>query len=199
MDPIVPDLPGAPEDGRTMSTGFDAARLQTCFNVLARVEEQLRFADSKAAFLATLHAFLVGPLAGNAVGIRAVVATWDPGAHLVLGLAAGAYATMFLVTMGVVASAVLPRTQRPGRASKAYFGRIAREYGHDPHRFVVELGALTDRDWLDEVGLYIVDASAIAAVKHRLVRLATQATVPTVLLWALLVVVLVCAGHVGRR
>ncbi|MCA1685748.1 MAG: hypothetical protein LC745_07120 [Planctomycetia bacterium] len=147
MDPTVPDVLSDPTSGR--STGFDTARLQTCFNVLARVEEQLRFADSKAAFLATLHAFLIGPLAGNAVGIRAVVASWDPSAHLLLGLTAGAYGVMFLVSMAIVAAAVLPRTGPTGRrASKAFFGQIAREFGHEPHRFISELGALTDRDWL---------------------------------------------------
>ncbi len=198
MQPIVTDLPGAAEAGR--SAVADTARLQTCFNILARVEEQLRFADSKAAFLATLHAFLIGPLAGNAVGIRSVVATWDPAAHFLLGLAAGSYSVMFLVTMGIVASAVLPRTNRTRRpASKAFFGRIAQEYGHDPQRYVDELASLNGRDWLDEIGLYIVDASTIAAIKHRLVRRATQATIPTVALWVLLVLVLVCAGHVGGR
>ncbi len=198
MDPIAPDL--LSESVGERSFGFDAARLQTCFNVLARVEEQLRFADSKAAFVATLHAFLIGPLAGNAVGIRAVVSAWNPGAHLLLGLAAGAYVIMFLVTMGIVAAAVLPRTRREGhRASQVFFGQIAREYGHDPKRYIALLGSLSDQQWLDEVGRYIVDASNIATIKHRLVRLATKATVPTVALWVLMVVVLVCAGHVGAR
>ena len=205
MDTTVPGLLSESDNDNDAadvppSMGFDAARLQTCFNVLARVEEQLRFADSKAAFIATLHAFLVGPLAGNAVGIRAVVAAWDPAAHILLGLAAGSYAVMFLVTMGIVAAAVLPRTRRNGRpASKAFFGRIAQEYSHDPRLYVRELARLSDRDWLDEIGHYIVDASTIAATKHRLVRRATLATLPTVALWVLMVVVLVCAGHVGGR
>ena len=185
----VPDTPSEPFEA-------DAARLQTSFNVLDQVEGQLRFADSKAGFVATLHAFLIGPLAGNATGIRGVVALWGIGAKVLLGVVAGVYAVLFLVTMGIVAMTVLPRVRKHGRlASKAFFGRIAREYGHDPDRFIAELGHMNDKEWLAEIGQSIIDVSTIAAVKHRLVRLATLVTIPTVAFWLLMVLVLLCAGH----
>ena len=134
---------------------------------------------------------------------QSVVAAWDlAAARPASGLAAGAYATMFLVTMGIVAAGCPPAhdphrpAAAPARRSSA--GSPA-STATTPGSTSIELSALTDQDEVDEVGLYIVDASTIAAVKHRLVRRATQATVPTVALWALLVVVLVCAGHVGGQ
>ena len=175
----------------------DAARLQSWFGVLSRVEDHIRFADAKAGLVASLHAFLIGPVAGNVGGIRPIVATFDPAAHLLLGLVVGLYGVLFLISMGLVAWTVLPRSRRMGhKPSKLFFGRIAREYGHDPDRFVADLGALSDRQWQAELGTYIVDASAIAATKHRLARWATTFTVPTVLAWLVLVVVLMYGGHV---
>ncbi len=177
-------------------TAEDAARLQTSFNVLAQVENQLRFADSKAGFIATLHAFLIGPLAGNASGVRQVVGSFDDGAKILLAFCTLTYCVLFLVTLSIVAMTVLPRTKRRRRpASKAFFGRIAHEYGDDPERFIAELGDMNDKHWLSEIGQYILDVSTIATVKHRLVRLATIMTIPTVGFWLLMVVVLFCAGR----
>jgi hypothetical protein len=176
----------------------DAPRLQATFSVLARVEDHIRFADAKAGFVATLHAFLIGPLAGNIGGLRSVVATFHAAAHALLAAVIGVYGVLFLISMGLVALTVLPRSRRSGRRpSKLFFGRIAREYGRDPDRFIAELGALSDHDWQAELGQYIVDASAIAATKHRLARWAIIFTVPTVLSWMLMVLVLMYAGHVG--
>jgi hypothetical protein len=53
---------------------------------------------------------------------------------------------------------------------------------------------MSDRDWLDELGVYIVDVSAIAAIKHRCVRWATVVTIPGVVFWCLTVLVLLCAS-----
>jgi hypothetical protein len=199
MNEVAPEVIGVAGLNESFGSDrpeHDAARLQTCFNVLARVEDQLRFADSKAGFIATLHAFLIGPLAGNVPGMRSVVIHWGIWPKILLGLAAGIYFILFIVTNGIVAATVLPRNRRSARApSKAFFGRIAKEYGHVPERFVAEIGAMSDEEWLKEIGQYIVDASGIASVKHRLVRLATVMTVPTVIFWILMVLVLMCAGR----
>ena len=50
-------------------------------------------------------------------------------------------------------------------------------------------------DWREEVGRYTVDASLIAARKHRLARWAHFLAVPTVLVWILLTITLMVAGH----
>jgi hypothetical protein len=65
-----------------------------------------------------------------------------------------------------------------------------------PHRFVALIAPMSERDWLDEIAVYIVDASTIAAAKHWCVRWATLFSVPTVFFWILTVLVLFCAGHV---
>jgi hypothetical protein len=174
-------------------------QLQTCFNLIGRVEDQLRFADSKSAFIATLHAFLIGPLAANVPAIRNAVAPWDMASHGLLWLTAGAYAVMFLASMTAVALTVLPRKPRHKRpGSRAFFGRIAREYGHDPDRYVAELAAMSCDDWLAELGKYLVEASDIAATKHRMARWATVLAVPTVASWMLVVLVLLYGGSSGR-
>lgn len=191
IDPEVTGTSSPPVPGDES----DASRLQTSFHLLARVEDQLLFADSKAGIIATLQAFLVSPLVYNVVQIRKAFATWDPESKLLLGGCLGAYSVMFLITMGYAGMTVLPRTRGPGRShSKAFFGRIAREFGHAPERFIAELGRMTDRDWLDEIGRDIVHVSALVAVKHRMARYAIVASVPTTILWVLTVLVLMCAG-----
>lgn len=177
-------------------TPEESARLASGFQILARVENQLHFADGKAAFVASLHAFLGGPLAANVAGIREVVANWSGRAHFVLWFCVAIYALLFMVSMTFVTLTVMPRTRRSSRApSKAYFGRIASDYGGDPARFIAELRLLSEEDWLGEIGQYIVDASTIAAAKHRMARLAIVFAVPTVAAWMLVALVLIVAGR----
>jgi hypothetical protein len=178
-----------------LSDPDDPTRLHSCFHVLGRVEDQLRFADSKAGFLATLHAFLVSPLVYNVAEIRKAYRTWDATSLDLLVGFGSVYVVLFLVTMAMIGQTVLPRSWGKKRApSRAYFGRIAREFGHAPEKFVAQVVAMSHRDWLDEIGLYNVDVSAIAALKHRYVRWATVASVPTVIFWCLTVLTLLCAN-----
>jgi hypothetical protein len=167
----------------------EGARLQSCFHLVGRVEDQLRFADSKAAFLATIHTLLVGPLVYNLAILRNALWQWAPISRGVLLLLVAVYGGLFLASMALVALTVLPRFgpgSRPA-ASRMFFGQIAREFGHDPASFVSALSAMSTRDWLDELGVYIVDASKIAAEKHRFVRRATVLTVASVVAWCAVV------------
>ena len=176
----------------------ESSELPSCFQLLGRVEDQLRFADSKAGFLATLHAFLISPLIYNVGEIRKAFRQWDPTSLGLLIMIGVVYVMLYLISMAMVGLTVLPRIQRGKRTrppSRVFFGRIAREFGHDPHRFVALIAAMTERDWLDEIAVYIVDASTIAASKHWYVRWATLFSVPTVFFWILTVLVLFCAGQ----
>jgi hypothetical protein len=167
----------------------EGARLQSCFHLVGRVEDQLRFADSKAAFLATIHTLLVGPLVYNLAILRNALWQWAPISRGVLLLLVAVYGGLFLASMALVALTVLPRFgpgSRPA-ASRMFFGQIAREFGHDPASFVTALSVMSTRDWLDELGVYIVDASKIAAEKHRFVRRATVLTVASVVAWCAVV------------
>jgi Family of unknown function (DUF5706) len=169
-----------------------AAPLSSYFALVGQVEDQVRFADSKAAFLATIHTLLVGPIVYNVVLIRSAIHTWDDASRAVLLGLGGSYALTFLAGMGFLALAVLPRFKRRGRpASQLFFGRIAREFGEEPDRFVARLAEMSDREWVDELGVYVVDASRIAAAKHRYVRRATLLTVASVVAWCAVVVALV--------
>jgi hypothetical protein len=167
------------------------APIESCFHLVARVEDQLRFADSKAAFLATIHTLLVGPLVYNVAILRSAIHDWDAASRAVLVGLGGFYGVLFLVSMALVSAVVLPRFRRPGQSpSRLFFGQIAREYGDDPGRFVAQLAAMSDRDWVEELGIYVVDASRIAAAKHRHVRHATVLTVASVVAWSAVVIAL---------
>ena len=48
----------------------EGMRLTSCLHLATNVDEQIRFADSKAAFLATIHTLLVGPLVYNLPTLR---------------------------------------------------------------------------------------------------------------------------------
>ena len=176
----------------------ETADLPSCFQLLGRVEDQLRFADSKAGFLATLHAFLISPLIYNVGEIRKAFRQWDTTSLDLLMAFGGVYALLYMISMGMVGMTVLPRIRRRKQTrppSRVFFGRIAREFGHDPRRFVALIATMSERDWLDEIAVYIVDASTIAAAKHWYVRWATLFSVPTVFFWILTVLVLFCAGQ----
>lgn len=165
--------------------------LDSCFHLVSQVEEQVRFADSKAAFLATIHTLLVGPLVYNLVLLRTAIHEWAPESRNTVVILASVYGLLFLSAMALVALAVLPRFRRKGRpASRLFFGQIAREYGNEPERFVAQLSKLSDKDWVEELGVYIVDASRIAAAKHLNVRRATYLTVTSVVIWCAVVLAL---------
>lgn len=179
---------------------WDAGRLQPAFNVLAGVEEQLRFADQKAAFLATLHSFLISALAGNVVYIRSLTANWEAGSVWILGTAFVLYVSCFLAALTFVALTVLPRLRKSDRPpSKAFFGRIAGQYSANVEGYVAELRGMTPAQWFAEIGQFIVDVSAIAVAKHRCIRRATQLTIPTVVFWLATVLTLMFAGPPLKR
>ena len=189
LHPFEADSPAPAADHR----GGEAhpASLSTYFHLVGQVEDQVRFADSKAAFLATIHTLLVGPLVYNLAALRTAIHEWDDASRAVLVGLGGLYVLTFVLSMGLVAMTVLPRFRRRGRpASRLFFGRIAREFGDDPDRFVAQIGALTEREWVEELGVYVVDASRIAASKHRYVRQSTVLTVASVVVWCLVVMAL---------
>src|SRR5262245_29154027 len=126
----------APDDvAPTPAVGGDRPRtesvsLQSCFHLVGRVEDQVRFADSKAAFLATIQTLLVGPLVYNVPTLRTALHQWDLASRAVLIGLGGAYSVLFFGSMALVALAVLPRFQHHARpASRLFFGQISREFG----------------------------------------------------------------------
>jgi hypothetical protein len=179
----------------------ESSDLPSCFQLLGRVEDQIRFAESKAAFLATLHAFLISPLIYNVGEIRKAFRQWDTTSLDLLMAFGGVYLLLYLISMGMVGMTVLPRIRRGKHTrppSRVFFGRIARDFGDNPRRFVALIATMSERDWLDEIAVYIVDASTIATAKHGYVRWATLFSVPTILLWILTALVLFCAGQTSN-
>jgi hypothetical protein len=177
-------------------------QLNSSFHLLGSVEDQVRFADSKAGFLATVQTLLVGPLIYNLPFLKSALHDKDLATQIVYIGLMGVYGILFTLSMTLVGLAVLPRFGKPKAdartkrsPSRLFFGRIAQEYGDDPARFVSDLASMSDRDWIDEVGVYLVDASCIATSKHRLVRRASFATVASVVSWCILIVALLGLGR----
>jgi hypothetical protein len=196
MNDLDPDCVDDPSQTEPKSSD-----LPSCFQLLGRVEDQVRFADSKAAFLATLHAFLISPLIYNVGEIRKAFRQWDTASLDLLIVIGGLYLLLYLISMGMVGMTVVPRIRRGKQTrlpSRVFFGRIAREFGRDPRRFAALIAAMSERDWLDELAVYIVDASTIATAKHGYARWATLFSVPTLFCWILTVLVLFCAGQSSK-
>ena len=117
----------------------ESSDLASCFQLLGRVEDQLRFADSKAGFLATLHAFLISPLIYNVGEIRKAFREW-------IDFARPADRDRRRLPVALHdrdgndrddrVAADPPPKAKARAPSTVYFGRIASEFGHDPRRFV---------------------------------------------------------------
>lgn len=180
----VPEVDGSAGE----SGGAPISPLYPCFQLLGRVEDQIRFADAKAGFLGTLHSFLISPLIYNVGEFRAAYRGWDSASLKLLVGFSGAYGILFLVAMGLVGLTVVPRTRKQGRSpSRLFFGQIAREFGGAPEEFIRLVNSMSERTWIDQIGVYLVDVSEIATVKHRYARRATLVTIPAVILWTITV------------
>jgi hypothetical protein len=147
----------------------------TYFKILSGIQDQIRFADSKAAFIAALNALLfgfftsgVGPIVASTVWVK---------------IFAGLYALAAVGSVIVVITAVISRFGDLAPQSKVFFGHITKQYGKDYERYVRETINMTDKDWAKQVGNQIVEVSHIACCKHQLVRKGAICTLVAIVLW----------------
>lgn len=169
----------------------DEATLKTCFLVYQGIQEQIRFADSKAAFIAALNAVLFGFLAGNSQAIKTMVSSHQYSNALIIPVVVfGLYILATGLSVGLVITAVMSRFAELAPQSKVFFGHIIRTYGKDCGKYTADIQAMKDADWIKDIGGQIVEVSHIALTKHRLVRRAAQFTLAAFVLWVLAFVVL---------
>jgi hypothetical protein len=69
------------------------------------------------------------------------------------------------------------------RQGRVFFAHIAAQYGKDHKRYSQDLGAMTNAEWLEELGAQVVEVSRLAILKHKCVRWAACCTLVSVLLW----------------
>jgi hypothetical protein len=159
--------------------------LDTYFKILGGIQDQTRFADSKAVFVAALNTLLFGFMARNFESLKAIYMAWQAShvAFWLLFVFFIGYVGASLLSLGFVIWAVMSRFGELAPRSKVFFGHIARDYGNDCEKYVRETSGMTDADWARDLGSQIVEVSHIALAKHRRVRRAAISVFIALLLW----------------
>lgn len=162
-----------------------AWQMSACIEILNDIQEQIRFADSKAGFIAAFNVLLFGFVANHTEKLRTLCSGKELGTGCVaLALVlVGIYAALTVVTFALVVSCVVSRFGGRVRQSRVFFAHIAAQYGKNHKRYSQDIGAMTNADWLDELGAQVVEVSRLAMLKHKYVRWAACCTLVSVLLW----------------
>ena len=158
--------------------------LDTCMTVLPGVQEQIRFADAKAAFIFGINTLMFGFVAGSIATLKkALVLASVPAAAWVSLVSVILFGFCVVFAFATLIHAVMSRFGALAPKSRCFFAHIATSYGKDYAKYVTEVRAMTDDDWLGEVGTQIVETSHIAHDKHRAVWIAAIATIVGLASW----------------
>jgi hypothetical protein len=157
--------------------------LEMLKTVWAGVQDQVKFADSKAGFVAAFHALLFGFMITHADKLVKVVPADRNVAFYVSTILCVLYGTLTVLAVFLLISAVISRFGELAPQSKSFFGHITRQHGKDYTKYCRAVSEMSDEDWCEDISGQIVEVSHIAATKHRLVRTAAQATAMAFLLW----------------
>ncbi len=161
--------------------------LQTYFSILNGVQEQIRFADRKAAFFFALNALLFGFIGRSFFTVKdAFHSPSGQGAVLWISIVVlSLYGLGAAVSVGIVVWSVMSRFGELAPKSKVYFGHIIREYGKDYAKYVKDTKAMSEENWAEEIGTQIVEISHIALTKHRLLKAAAWFSLGAFIFWVL--------------
>lgn len=164
------------------------SNLDNCLKVLTGVQEQIRFADTKAGFVFAINTLMFGFVA-NCVGTlkKGLTASPVPVPAWVGMVALVIFGVCSVLAVGMLIYTVMSRFGEKAPKCRIFFGHIASQYGHDFEKYVTELKRMTEDDWLKEVGTQIVETSHIAFAKHKAVRTAAQVTIAGLVCWVLAV------------
>lgn len=177
--PVAPSVPAAESPVR------GGPNLQMYVTILHGIQDQIRFADAKAGFIAGVNAIMFCFLASHFDTMLAVHA--KAGSTNTAFWLAVVFQLLYLVIMAIAVCAVIlsvmPRLSKSSPESKVFFGHIRKNYGRDWQRYVAETSQLTDQQWAEQIGTQIVEVSQIAWQKHRLVRQAAWFTLAAFALW----------------
>jgi hypothetical protein len=162
-----------------------AWQASACLDILNDIQEQIRFADSKAGFIAAFNVLLFGFVATHMDKLRTLCGTEKLSACCITAalVLVGIYVTLTVITFGLVVSCVVSRFGGRVRQSRVFFAHIADQYGKNHKRYSQDISRMTNAEWLDEIGGQVVEVSRLAMLKHRRVRWAAYCTLLSVLLW----------------
>ena len=158
--------------------------LETCLKILGAIQDQIRFADSKAAFLMGINTLMFGFMATNLGLLKKGLNIPSPSAAAIVALVALiVFALCVLVAVLILVYAVMSRFGDLAPMTRMFFGHIAKTYGKDYGKYVTEIRGMTDDEWLADAATQIVETSHIAAIKHRSVKKAAIASIVGLIFW----------------
>lgn len=176
----------------TVSTDQQTSNLPMAGTILSGIQEQIRFADSKAGFIAALNAVLFGFIGRNFDKLISATSTGSghPALLAAAGISLGLYVVAMLASVVLVVMVVMSRFGELAPQSKVFFGHIARQYGKDYAKYVKDTVDLSDSDWFEQFGGQIVETSHIALTKHKWVCRAAACMLAALAFWAISFVVI---------
>jgi hypothetical protein len=180
-----PTAPVQPTDGQTTGESVEKkSNLDNCLKVLASVQEQIRFADTKAAFVFAINTLMFGFVVNSVGTLKKALALSTVPASAWVGLVAlVVFGVCAVVAVGMLIFTVMSRFGEKAPKCHIFFGHVATQYGHDFEKYVTDLKAMSEDDWLKEVGTQVVETSHIALTKHKTVRNAAQVTIVGLACW----------------
>jgi hypothetical protein len=146
---------------------------------LSRIQDQVKFADAKGGFLATLGILLAGFVVQPASHLAATggIALWI--VHILLGL----YLLATFLSVTCVLLGVMPRLTDSKPHTMTFFSHISAEFGRDSLRYCQQAQNMTHDQWAQELSAQIVAVSHIADRKHRLIHRASLWMIGSLALW----------------
>lgn len=181
-------------------TAKDVAKLEVMQSVLDGVQEQIRFADSKAAFVAVFHTFLFGFIISKGDEVAKSYADGCDWLCVVQIVLLAAYAITTLISIVYAIGTVIPKFGENAPECKIFFGHIVKCYKRDYNRYVQDALNATEEDWLKDIGTQIVENSNIAMDKHKRAKTGAMWAVAAVIAALLLAAtVFVPAGKVKAK
>jgi uncharacterized membrane protein YwzB len=133
-----------------------------------------------------LNVFLFGFIAAHFDKLRALYESAKepnvPGTMLAV-VVVSIYLAFTVASFLLVVSCVMSRFGKRGPRSRVFFADIAARYGADHARYVQDISAMSDAQWVEELGNQVVEVSRLAIIKHRRIRWATMSTLAAVMLW----------------
>lgn len=177
----------------------DRSQISPNLDMLARVlgstQDQVRFADSKAAFVAAFHALLFGFIVSSSNRLAALQPQERGPAFWVASVLLALYGVATVAAVVLIICSVMSRFGELAPQCKVFFGHIVKQYGKDYGKYCREAKAMTDDQWAEELGSQIVEVGHIAAAKHKLVRRAAVCTLIAFTLWIATFIAMIPLPH----
>ena len=182
------DSSAAQADSETLSQNGATSEppppnLNMMSRTLSSLQDQVKFADTKANFTAGLHILLCGFVVSSADKLANIPPTSRAWAFYCAVMLLILYAAAALVSMTYVVLTIIPRLGGVAPLSRMHFKHIKESYGKDYGKYSKDVQSMMPCDWAEEISTQIINISHIALTKHRLIRAAVIWTLVTLFFW----------------